>query len=116
MALKIQKIDQTGVIYADPSDPGLTVRFKQGSQGKSLNGVSVANHVTEVIYTDDVPVTISGVSAVDAVSIRLRVSGTAQAKARIKSLLVAMAADVDNWSDEDVFGGFRPVTTPTQPV
>lgn len=116
MALKIQKIEQTGVQYADPSDPGLSVRFKQTEVNKSLSGVTVANHTTEIIYNDDNAITIAGVSAVDAISIRLRVSATAQSKARVKALLVSMAADVDNWSDEDVFSGFRPATTPTQPV
>lgn len=116
MALKIQKIEQTGVVYADPADPGLSVRFKQTEQGKSLNGVPVANHVTEVIVNDDNAVTVSGISAIDAISVRLRVSASAHSKTRVKSLLVALAADVDNWSDEDVFSGFRPVTVPTNPA
>lgn len=116
MPLKIQKIEQTGVVYADPADPGLTIRFKQTEQGKSLNGTPVTNHVTEVIINDDNAVTVAGTSAIDALSIRLRVSASGFSKARVKSLLVALAADVDNWSDEDVFSGFRPVTTPTNPV
>jgi hypothetical protein len=116
MALKIQKIEQTGVVYADPADPGLSVRFKQTEQSKSLNGAATTNHVTEIIYNDDNAVVISGVNAVDAISLRLRVSACAQSKVRVKSLLVAMAADVDNWSDEDVFGGFRPSTVPSTPA
>lgn len=116
MALKIQKIEQTGVVYADPADPGLTFRFKQTEQSKSLNGTPVTNHVTEVIVNDDNAVTISGENAIDAVSVRLRVSASAFSKARVKALLVSLAADVSDWSDEDVFNGFRPVTTPTNPV
>lgn len=111
MAIKVQKTDNTGVIYSDPADPGLSVRFKQTEQVKSLAGVSVANHVTEIIINDDNTVTIGGNSTVDPVSIRLRVSGTSFSKARIKTLLgILDAADV--WSDEDVYQGFRPVTTP----
>lgn len=116
MALKIQKIEATGVVYADPSDPGLSIRFKQSEQGKTLSGVTVANHVTEIIVNDDNAITVSGVAAVDAVSLRLRVSGSTYSKARIKALLVALASDLDNWSDEDVFGGFRPTTIPTAAV
>lgn len=116
MTLKIQKIEQTGVVYADPADPGLTVRFKQTQQSKSLNGLSVANHVTEIIVNDDNAIAVGGVNAMDAISVRLRVSGSNHSKSRIKALLVALATDVDNWSDEDVFGGFRPVTVPTNPV
>lgn len=116
MALKIQKIEQSGVVYADPADPGLMYRFKQTEQSKSLSGMQVANHVTEIIINDDVPVTIGSVDCLDAVSVRLRVSGTAQAKARVKALLVSLATNVDNWADEDVFGGFRPTTPPADPI
>lgn len=116
MTYKVQKIEQTGVVYADPADAGLSVRFKQSEQGKTLSGVPVTNHVTEVIVNDDNAVTINGVAATDAISIRLRVSASTFSKARVKALLVALAADVDGWADEDVFGGFRPVTAPSSPV
>lgn len=112
MAIKIQKIENNGVVYADPADPGLTIRFKQTSQGKSLNGVPAVNHVTEIIINDDNQVVISGKEAIDAISVRLRVSGTAQSKARIKALLGVLAA-TNIWVDEDVFSGFRPVTPPS---
>lgn len=111
MALKIQKIETNGVVYADPADPGLSVRFKQTSQGKSLNGVPTTNHVTEIIINDDNQVMIGGHSAIDAISVRVRVSGSAQSKARIKALLGVLAS-LGTWADEDVFSGFRPVTPP----
>lgn len=112
MALKIQKIEQNGVVYADPADPGLSVRFKQTVQGKSLNGVPTNNHVTEVIINDDNAITVSGKDAIDAISVRLRVSASAQSKARVKALLGILASS-DDWADEDVFGGFRPTTPPS---
>jgi len=115
MTIKIQKIENTGVVYSDPADPGLTIRFKQTEQAKSLNGVQAANHVTEIIINDDNAVTVAGQSAVDAVSLRLRVSGTAFSKARIKALLGVLSSS-SAWADEDVFGGFRPVTTPSIPT
>lgn len=112
MAIKIQKIENNGVVYADPADPGLSIRFKQTSQGKSLNGVPVENHVTEIIINDDNQVTIAGSNAIDAISVRLRVSGSAQSKARVKALLGVLAS-TNAWADEDVFSGFRPVTSPS---
>lgn len=115
MALKIQKIEQTGVVYADPADPGLSIRFKQTEQNKTLNGVSTANHATEIIINDDNSVTVSGKDVVDAISIRLRVSASAQSKARVKALL-GILASTGVWADEDVFSGFRPVTAPTIPT
>lgn len=112
MALKIQKIEQNGVVYANPADPGLSVRFKQTEQGKSLNGVPTSNHVTEIIINDDNAITVSGKDAIDAISIRLRVSASAQSKIRVKALLGILASS-NVWADEDVFGGFRPTTSPT---
>lgn len=111
MAIKIQKIENTGVVYSDPTDPGLSIRFKQTEQSKSLNGVPASNHVTEIIINDDNAVTIAGQSTVDAVSVRLRVSGTAYSKARIRALLGVLAQS-QTWADEDVFGGYNPVTAP----
>jgi len=112
MAIKIQKIENNGVVYADPADPGLSIRFKQTSQGKSLNGVPVENHVTEIIINDDNQVTVAGSNAIDAISVRLRISGSAQSKARVKALLGVLAS-TNAWADEDVFSGFRPVTPPS---
>lgn len=112
MTLKVLKTENTGVVYADPSDPTLVVRFRSTSSPKSLNGVATKNHLTEVIYNVDNDVSINGVSAKDAVSVRIRTSGAYQSKARIKQLLVSAAAQVDDWADEDVFVGFNPVTAP----
>lgn len=111
MALKIQKIENTGVVYADPADAGLSVRFKQTDQGKSLGGMPITNHVTEIIINDDNTVTLGGNSVSDAVSVRLRVSATALSKARVKELLELLGS-LDTWADEDVFSGFRPTTVP----
>lgn len=112
MAIKIQKIENTGVVYADPADPGLSIRFKQTQQGKSLSGVPVANHVTEIIINDDNAVTVGSSDAVDAISVRLRVSASAQSKARVKALL-GILANSSTWADEDVFSGYRPETAPS---
>lgn len=116
MTFKVQKTENTGIVYADPADPGLTVRVKHSTQGKTLNGVQVANQVTEVIVNDDNNITVNGVAAVDAVSLRLRVSGGIQSTPRKKSLLAALRATLDAWEDEDVLSGFNPTSVPVAPV
>lgn len=116
MTFKVQKTENTGIVYADPSDPDLTVRLKHSAQAKSLNGVSVTNQVTEVIVNDSTNISIGGVGAVDALSIRVRVSGSLAATARKKALITALMATLGAWQDEDVFSGFNPVTVPVAPV
>lgn len=112
MTFKVQKTENTGIVYAEPSDPDNTVRVKHSAQTKSLNGVQVTNQVTEVIVNDNFGITIGDTTAVDALSIRVRVSGSLQATARKKALLTALLASLANWQDEDVLSGFNPTTVP----
>lgn len=112
MTFKVQKTENTGVVYAEPSDPDCTVRIKHSAQGKSLGGMQVTNQVTEVIANDNTNVTIGSASAVDAVSIRVRISGSLQATARKKALLTALLATLGAWANEDVLSGFNPSTVP----
>lgn len=116
MTFKVQKTENTGIVYADPADPDLTVRLKHSSQAKSLNGTAVTNQVTEVIVNDNFGLTIGGVAVVDAISIRVRISGALQASARKKSLLTALRATLDAWDDEDVLSGFNPASVPVAPI
>jgi hypothetical protein len=112
MAFKVQKTENTGVVYAEPTDPDQTVRVKHAAQVKSLNNLQVTNQVTEVIVNDNYGVTIGDATAVDALSIRVRISGSLQATARKKALLMALLTTLDNWADEDVLSGFNPTTVP----
>lgn len=114
--LKVQRQENTGVVYADPADLDLSVRFRHSQSQKVIGGVPVQNHVTEIIFNDGNSVTVAGVNTKDAVSVRLRVSGASESAARIKEILVAMAAQVDEWSDESVFQGFNPTTAPVIPA
>lgn len=115
--LKFQKSENTGVIYAAPSDLGLSVRFKQTQQPKTLNKIPVENHVTEIIYNDDNSVTLGAIDAVDAISLRVRISGTAHSRERLAALADSLCADLPNWiRNEYVAGGYRPTTPPTTPV
>lgn len=113
MTFKVQKTEQTGIVYAEPTDPDQTVRVKHSSQVKNLGGISVTNQVTEIVVNDAYSVVVAGdTSALDAVSIRVRVSGSLQATARKKALLTALLSTLDNWADEDVLSGFNPVSVP----
>lgn len=112
VTLSVKSQDQNGVTYADPAKPANTVRFRFSNTSKVLNGVTVANLATEIICNDSNQVTVGGVSAQDALSVRIRVSGSFESKARLRDLLTSLAAQVGQWETENVMQGFRPVTAP----
>lgn len=116
MTFKVQKTENTGIVYAEPTDPDNTVRVKHSSQVKNLAGVTATNQVTEIIVNDNFNVTLGGVAAVDALSIRVRISGTLQASGRKKALLTALMASLEQWKDEDILSGFNPVSVPVSAV
>jgi len=115
-ALKLLKSEPTGVVFADPAKPDYQVRFKTTNAPKGLNGVQVQNYATEIIITDNNSVTLGSVSAQDAISVRLRVSGTAQSGARLDDIIAALASQLPSWVAEGVLKGFAPTTTPIVPV
>lgn len=108
--------DAFGVTYADPLDPDFTIRFKNTRATKNLNGVSTTNYVLELIVNDEEPVTINGVNANDALSVRLRVSGCFEATGRKVQILKSIGTQLLNWADENVLVGFEPTTTPHNTV
>lgn len=110
--LKVLRRENTGVVYASVSKPDLTVRFRGIQQGKSLAGAATTNFIQEIIYNDVNPVSIGGVAATDALSVRLRTSGAMQSRARLSQVLHSLADQIDQWAVEGVFSGFDPVTAP----
>lgn len=112
ITLSVKQTDNNGITYADPAKPDCTCRFRSTTVQKVLNGVPVANQAVEVIVNDNNSVTVGGVAAIDALSIRLRVSGTVASKARLRDLVTSLAAQVATWDTENVFQGFRPSTAP----
>lgn len=113
MTFKVQKTETTGIVYAEPNDPDQTVRVKHSAQIKSLGGINVTNQVTEIVVNDAHTVVVAGeTSSLDAISIRVRVSGSLQATDRKKALLSALLTTLSNWADEDVLKGFNPSTVP----
>lgn len=108
--------DAYGVTYADPSEPDFSVRFKTSRSKKSLNGVSTDNYLHEIIVTDTNTVTIGGQSANDALSVRVRISGSIESQARLQQIAKSIGTQLTVWSDENVFMGFEPATVPVNPT
>lgn len=115
MTFKVQKTENTGIVYADPNDPDYTVRLKHSTSSKVLAGVQTQNQVTEIIVNDMFPLSISGVNANDAVSVRLRVSGALLSTSRKTEMAKLLMHTLDSWLDEDVLKGFNPTTVPSEP-
>lgn len=107
--------DANGVTFADPTEPDFTVRFKTTNNKKSLNGVSIDNYLTEIIVNDANDITIGATSAVDALSIRIRVSGSIKSQDRVKAIVKSLASQLPAWCDENTFLGFEPSTVPLSP-
>lgn len=116
MAFKKLRSDATGVTYADPSDPDYTVRFKFSNSVKSLSGNPVQNNVCEIIVNDIYNVVLGSETVQEALSIRLKVSGSHHSAARKKAMLSALAGKLDTWAMEDVLEGFEPTSVPVAPV
>jgi len=115
--LQVYRQEPTGIIYANPADPDLTVRFRNTSTNKTLNGVSVKNNLTEIIYNDDNLVEVAtDVYANDAISVRLRVSGSPLSSSRIAEILLSLAAQIGTWNTQNVFAGFNPTSAPVIPA
>lgn len=109
---QVQRRLSDGVVYSDPADPSYTVRFKTASAPKSLSGNRTTNYVTEIIVNDNNGVSVNGVNTVDAVSIRIRVSGAKESMTRIKAILADISGQVPTWNTEHVLEGFEPTTAP----
>lgn len=115
--LKLHSQQSNGVTYADPLDPDFTVRIKTTSSVKMLDGQRTTNYVTEVIVNDNHDVTIGDKIVPDALSVRIRTSGSVEGQARLKQMLSDVFGVVDPaWLGEDVLLGFQPTTPPVNTV
>lgn len=111
-ALSLYRQTSDGSIYADPTEPDYTVRFKTVSAPKSVSGQKTVNYITEIIVNDNNNVSIAGVGAVDPVSVRIRVSGCIESQSRLNAIVASVAASLPTWAGEHVFTGFGPGTPP----
>lgn len=114
--LALYSQQSNGVTYCDPLDPDLTVRFKTTSAQKVIDGIKVQNYICEIAANDNHQITIGSNTAVDALSVRIRTSGSLHSKVRLKQMLLDLAAKVDTWGTENVLIGFNPVTAPINTV
>ncbi len=108
--------DAYGVTFADPASPDFTVRFKTSRSLKNLNGVSVDNYLCEIIVNDSNEVTLGSVTANDALSVRIRVSGSIESMDRLADILAAICGQTATWISENVLKGFEPSTVPVNPA
>jgi len=114
--MTLKQLESTGVLYADPASD-LTVRFRNSQSQKTLNGVSTKNCICEIIANDNNEVeVVTDTMAKDAVSIRVRISGSPLSEARLTSIMTALAAKLPTWMAEHVSIGFNPTTLPTIPT
>lgn len=113
--MKLQAHLQDGSLFADPLKPSATCRFKTTQSPKTIDGIRLSNYVTEIIFNDTSPVTSGEKTANDLLSIRIRVSGALESSARIKTILLSLASQCDEWANEDVLIGFEPSTAPINP-
>jgi hypothetical protein len=117
MSFKKLRSDAFGVTFAETSDPDYTVRFKTSQSYKSLDGNSVQNVVTEIIVNDVHMTDLGdGHTVPEALSVRIKVSGSHYGKARKEAMLSAIAAQLDTWATEGVFDGFEPTTVPVAAI
>lgn len=114
--LKLFSQQPNGTVWADSSDPNYTVRFKTSSAPKILDGQRTMNHVTEIIVNDTSNVTIGAKVVPDALSVRVRASGSTEAQPDLAQALRDVAAQLDTWIGEDVLLGFAPGTAPERTV
>lgn len=105
-----------GVTYCDAANPNFIVRFKTTSSQKVLDGQKVYNYITEITANDNHLVAVGSMSVTDALSVRIRTSGSLQSMPRLKQMLLDMAAKVESWETENVLIGFKPVTAPINTV
>jgi len=110
--LQLYSQQSNGVTYALPEDPDCTVRFKTSSNPKTLDGKRVINYVTEIMMNDLHPLTIGDTSVNDALSVRIRVSGSAESMDRLEQMVDNLSSKFPTWMSENVLLGFRPSTAP----
>lgn len=104
-----------GVTYANPADPDYTVRFKTTSSKKTVAGSILQNSVSEIIVNDSHNITVGSNSVTDNLSVRVRISGSLESRARLSEILASLAGQITTWDSENVFIGFEPTTVPLVP-
>lgn len=110
--LKLYSQQPNGVTYVDPAKPSYVMRFKTNSSPKNLDGQRVSNYVTEIIVNDVNDITVGGKIIPEALSVRLKVSGSDVSHDRLKAMVASLAGQLTTWNTEDVLLGFQPESAP----
>lgn len=112
---KVYSRGANGILYADPANPGFTVRFKTSTTQKVIDGLRMDNFATEIIVNEAHIATVGTEQFSDPLSVRIRVSGAAVSMDRLKTVLSSIATQLTAWGTEDVLLGFEPTTVPVNP-
>jgi len=111
--LRVISSDANSVTYANPADPNYTVRFKTNSSMKNVDGSRLQNFITEIIVNDTNAVAVGSSSVSDALSLRIRFSGSDLSKARLMAIANSVFAQcTSEWFAQHILIGFRPDTSP----
>lgn len=105
---KKQSLNGSSVIWADPSNVEHTVRAKVSKVQKNTSVGAVSNIATEVVNVLPADITKGTNVATESLSIRVRLSGSAENHAALKAEWVATKAHVDAVIDAGSLQGFIP--------
>lgn len=113
--LKLYSQQPNGVTFSDPTDPDYTIRFKTNASPKIINGLRTTNYVHELIINEVAAVSgLGDGSSTEALSVRLRTSGSLESIPALKAMVSDLAAQLDQWLTEDILVGFPPATAPVR--
>jgi hypothetical protein len=112
MAFQLKRTDGNSTTWADPSDPNRSFRLKQTTSNKVLGGVTVENHVSEIIIGEPHGVTVEGVDAVDTLSVRLKVSGSVYSESQLLLNVELLCDTLEAWVADHYLSGFTPASVP----
>lgn len=119
-AMKLYRQEINGQIFRDPTDLDLSLRFKATTSQKTVDGVRANNNVLEII-ANDVHTVLSDISQdktiADPLSVRIKLSGSPNSRARLVEIFTAIAAQLEVWvADENAMEGFPVLTVPVIPA
>lgn len=114
--MRILNRSVNGITYSNPTLPDYIKRIKHTSGRKTIDGTALNNVITEYICNGLAKYKVGDKTISEPVSVRLRVSGSTQAEAVVKAMIISLASDTAKLVEEKVFTGFEPVTPPSDIV
>lgn len=108
MTYKTQASQPGSVTWADTSDITHTLRARVELAPKKTSGITTTNNRSEVIHARRGVITDGVLTAKEAQSIRLVISGSIEGKNQIKADLAAVFASANAMVDAGLLDGFVP--------